>query len=90
TYQDSGTGASDVDTIKATHSSAAIGVSGDFSKASSGIEVIEGIAGGNNSVRGDGNGNTLDFSGMTVTDAKLDGAGGNDTIIGTAGDDVIV
>ncbi|MES0885432.1 calcium-binding protein, partial [Roseibium sp. SCP14] len=37
-----------------------------------------------------GNGNTLDFSGMTVTDAKLDGAGGNDTIIGTAGDDVIV
>jgi T1SS-143 domain-containing protein len=88
TYQDSG--ASGTDRIVATHVSAAIGVSGDFSKAASGIEEIQGISGGSNRVLGDGGDNTLDFSGMVVTNAKIDGGAGNDTIIGTDGDDIII
>ena len=88
TFTDTGT--SGTDRIVSTHQSASIGVSGNFSKASSGIEEIVGVSGGSNRVLGDSNNNTLNFAGMTVTDAKLDGGNGDDIITGTDGDDVIV
>ena len=88
TFEDSG--ASGIDRIVATSNVAAIGVKGDFSQALTGIEEIHGVAGGSNRVLGDGNANTLDFSGMLVSDAKLDGGGGDDTITGTGAGDAIV
>ncbi|MES0881523.1 beta strand repeat-containing protein, partial [Roseibium sp. SCP14] len=81
TYQDSGTGASDVDTIKATHSSAAIGINGDFSHSASGIEVIDADGGANVRVLGTSSANNLDFSDVQlINGVRVDAAAGNDTV----------
>ncbi|MEM5474120.1 VCBS domain-containing protein [Hoeflea sp. AS60] len=87
TYQDSG--ASGTDRIVATSNNTQIGVAGDFSKNTSGIEEI--TANGHSQVRvsGDSGDNVLNFAGMTLTDVAIVGGGGNDTITGTDGDDTI-
>ena len=87
TYHD--TGSTGTDVIKATAASAFIGLSGDFSKAGSGIEAIDGAGFAGVVVSGDSGNNILDFTGMTIANAAIDGGAGNDTITGTAGDDII-
>jgi Ca2+-binding RTX toxin-like protein len=62
---------------------------GDFGAANS-IEVIDG-GGGVDRIRGTWHSSILDFSHTTLTGiASIDGGPGNDTIIATAGDDVLV
>ncbi|MDF1606549.1 VCBS domain-containing protein, partial [Hoeflea sp. YIM 152468] len=88
-YDDTGTGVTDVDTIMALSNNTRIGLAGDFGSGN-GMEAIDGDGRTNVYVSGDGSANTLDFSGMTLTDiAFIDGGNGDDTIIGTSGNDTI-
>ena len=89
TYADSGLSGSD--TIQAVSNSTRIGLAGDFNNAtSSGIDLIDGTGYTNVSIRGDDDGNTLDFSDVELKNiAYVDGQKGDDTIYGSDGDDVI-
>ena len=89
TYADTGTGGTD--TIAARgDGDVDIGLA-DFGPAN-GIEIID-ATGALGTVRllGDGDSNSLDFSGVAIigSNVVIDGGYGDDTIIGTAGDDVI-
>ena len=90
TFDDNGTDVGDNDTIVALSSNTRIGLAGDFD-AANGIEAIDGGAGNTGVyVSGDGNANTLDFTGMTLSNiAFIDGGNGDDTITGTSSDDTI-
>ncbi|WP_321341261.1 DUF5801 repeats-in-toxin domain-containing protein [Breoghania sp.] len=90
TYQDTGS-ASDIDTIQAAADNTWIGFAGDFDAATSGIEAFDGNGMQNVSIKGDGDANTLNFSGVTLTDIEnIDGGQGDDTIIGSSGADTIL
>jgi Cadherin domain/RTX calcium-binding nonapeptide repeat (4 copies) len=83
-------GGSGADTILGSANGSNIGISGDFGAANS-IEAISGDAFTGVSIHGDANANTLDFSGVTLTNiAQIDAGDGNDTVIGSAGADNIV
>lgn len=74
------------DVIQATAANTVIGLIG-----LSGVETISANGFANVRIAGNGAGNTLNFSGVTLTDiASIDGAGGSDTITGTAAADVIL
>ena len=90
TYADTGT--SGIDTIKAVGLAVDIGLI-SFSKAASGIEVIDGT-GATGQVRlvGDWQNNVLDFRGVNFVGSNIviDGDSGDDTIYGTAQDNTII
>jgi Ca2+-binding RTX toxin-like protein/chemotaxis receptor (MCP) glutamine deamidase CheD len=100
TYQVSGTGhgydiyddngsASDTDTIVALSDNTRIGISGHFG-SDNGIEAITGDNNNGVYISGDNSDNTLDFSGVSLTDiAFIDGGNGADTITGTGLEDTI-
>ncbi|WP_210385766.1 type I secretion C-terminal target domain-containing protein [Hoeflea sp. EC-HK425] len=100
TYQVSGTGhgydiyddngsASDTDTIVALSDNTRIGISGHFG-SDNGIEAITGDNNNGVYISGDNSDNTLDFSGVSLTDiAFIDGGNGADTITGTGVEDTI-
>jgi len=87
---DSYDGGAGKDTIRAFGGDVDIGMTA-FA-ASNGIEVVD-ASGATGTVRllGDWNANVLDFSGVSLLGGKIviDGGGGNDTITGSAGDDII-
>ena len=88
TYHD--TGSSGIDTIVALSDNTNIGLLGNFSAASSGIEVIDSDGHSNIAVSGDNNADVLDFSGITFhSDITILGNNGDDIITGTADADVI-
>jgi Ca2+-binding RTX toxin-like protein len=84
TYQ----GGDGLDTIKAQENNSIVGISGNFSAANS-IEAITADGKTGVVILGDTANNTLDFSSTTLTDVVVDGADGNDNIIGNAQDNTL-
>jgi Ca2+-binding RTX toxin-like protein len=76
-------GGDSTDAIKAQVAGTNIGLKGNFTPTNS-IEEITANGFANVNVIGDNNGNTLDFSGTTLTNVTVDGRFGNDTITGNA------
>lgn len=83
---DAVTGGLGTDTISALANSTVIGLT-----SISGIETITAGSFTGVYIAGSGNNDTLDFTGMTLTAiTKIDGGGGNDTIVGTTAANTIL
>ena len=94
TWVDSGTGGGELDRLVVAAGSTAVDIGmRSFSAAATGIEVIDATA-TTGAVRllGDGNANSLNFSGISLlgTNLSIDAGSGNDSVSGSAGADAIL
>ncbi|MCP5082968.1 MAG: hypothetical protein GY948_14870 [Alphaproteobacteria bacterium] len=76
------------DVVLATEDGVSIGLIGDFNAS---VEEFSCAGFANVGIMGTWQAQTLDFTGVTLTDIQwIDAGRGNDTVLGSAGDDVII